>query len=107
MIERALYLAGYSTDPCSRGRRGLGPSSNSFALLQVQSLNAYFFAAHLVEVDGCRGTLAFESSRPVLVLAGEEELVGLVVGLEADVSRVVLQAPGAGLGALAFVGLGE
>src|SRR4029079_779884 len=45
--------------------------------------------------------------RPTLVLAGEEELVGLVVGLEVDVPRVVLQAPRAGLGAVAFVGFGE
>ena len=44
----------------SAGAVVLGPSSNAFALLQVHALNAYFFGAHLVEVDGCRGTLAFE-----------------------------------------------
>ena len=44
----------------SAGAVVLGPSSNTFARLQVESLNAYFFAADEVDVDGCRGTLAFK-----------------------------------------------
>jgi len=44
----------------SAGAVVLGPSSNAFARLQVESLNSYFFGADNVEVDGCQGTFAFE-----------------------------------------------
>ena len=47
----------------SAGATVLGPSEDIFALLQVQGINAYFYAAQEVEVDGCRGTLAFEVIR--------------------------------------------
>ena len=60
------------------------------------------------DLAGWKDPLSADGEQPArcrqseLVLAGEEELVRLVVGLETDVSRVVLQGPLAGLGAFSL-----